>query len=225
MKRLPKSLHSEFQPVKLWAEDLREIIEALGGDSEVNIRSESLEYDSISEFLEERKGRRTSDLMITSDKLSIRVELSTSRAAIFCSSNDHIKTGAFHTIDGILRRCERKPKFLYSYAWSAITTILLQIAYQNSGPTNVKEITDIAAPLSAIWLVFVTFFFINRTSTVIPLQKDAEDGFFKRNKDTIIIGLMCAVAGAAATKAADRIWPSPQPTAEQHGKLPASENK
>ncbi len=115
-------------------------------------------------------------------------------------------------INSILSRCERKPKFLFQYFWvnSSIWVLSISMWLPFLKPFSYLLVAVFCLILS--WFIYVTYVHLWRFSIVQPIHREGRRSFISRNSDAIVIAvisaLLGAVAGAAAIKVADRVWPN-----------------
>jgi hypothetical protein len=66
-----------------------------------------------------------------------------------------------------------------------------------------------------IWFARVLYIRMRKHSAIYPFSRSRRIGFFRKNKDSMIIALsgalVGAIAGVAATKFAETVWPSKSP--------------
>lgn len=219
MEKLDKPLTKDYSPLVMWASDLEDLYDVLRNCSNIELVVDDMKFESVDEFVKVRKGRNPSVVKITASDPYITIELFNRWARLYVSSSQLLASGLFLKIDLILSRCERKPKFFYQYAWALGSTwVLPNIFYLPPlKPFNYLYFWTVGLTFS--WLVFVAFIHLYRFSIIRPMHQEERPSFFQRNIDAIVIAvisaLLGAVGGAATTKMADKVWPSPYPAVER----------
>lgn len=143
-------------------------------------------------------------------------------AHVYVSSSQLVASGLFLKIDSILSRCERKPRFLFSFWWAIIgvwaSSSLLYL--EPFKPYAYLQIWTQMLTLS--WVILVIYIHICRFSSVYPKRKEDRPSFFKRNADSIVIAVVSALLGAVGAKVLDRVWPNTPNTTVERDASPQS---
>lgn len=220
MERLDKPQSKDYGPLVIWAADLTELFSELKNCSNVELIADNVKFDSVEEFIKESRGRNPTNVEITARDPYLTVELYQRWARLYVSSSELVPSGLFLKIDSILSRCERKPKFFYRYLWVLISTWVFPNIFYLPPLKPYGYLGYWVTALTFSWHIYVGFIHLWRFSTVRPMHREDRPSFFRRNMDAIVIAvisaLLGAIGGAAATKFADKVWPSsPNPAVER----------
>lgn len=212
MEKLDKSQSKDYGPLVVWANDLFDLLSELKDSQDFELIADDVKFESIEEFIQESRGRNPSVVKIKVFNPYLTIDLYPRSARLYVSSSKLLALGLFLKIDKILSRCERKPRFCFSYAWVVGGAWVIPNLFYLSQlkPFDYLKIW-VTIPTFA-WMFFVGFIQLWRYSSIHPLRQEDRPSFIKRNTDSIIVAvisaLLGAVGGVAATKMADRIWPS-----------------
>jgi hypothetical protein len=123
MEKLDQSKSKNYTPLVMWAGDLEELFSEIEKHcSNIVFVADDVKYESVDEFIRESKNRSPSIVKITASDPYLTVDLHHAWARFYISSSQILASGLFLKIDSILSRCERKPKFSYSYVWAVGST-------------------------------------------------------------------------------------------------------
>lgn len=204
---MKKKLNGEtrhFVSVKLYKNDLDEIMEIMGTIStNIQISDHEFDYDSIEE-LEERRGQYINDLELTID--SPLFSVTCAGEAKLMRGRERETLAPYLQIQSILKSRIR-PFFALIFNPFVGVVIFLSVL------ASLKYIAPIVLgrllPTIAIVLLYVTilltlvlFFGSHRLggfSRVILLHKHQEQSFWKRNRDTIIVSIFVGIVVAVVT--------------------------
>jgi hypothetical protein len=215
-KALKHKHHSIFGPkVILFKEDLEQLAELFNSNfGEIEIEADGYKLADISEISELKKdiicdfrisGKEKDNYF---DKMSLDISIKSTYISID-SRNDTKCLGVKNKIDEILRSRRRildiRP-FFNSY-WSIIILILsifispfIFIYYKNVINKEHIELYFLVAFLTIPILWLSLFSLSNFIYNSIHLKYSWEEpNFFKRNKDRIIVGILCAIVGSVGT--------------------------
>lgn len=221
MKRLDKHQSKVFGPLRMRPSDLKEIFSLLDGRNGLQLVADDIQYDSLEEFVGEYAGRTPKSLSIKIYEPHLHVALTRTQSRLYASSSDIEACGLFSSVDRILKRCERKPRLLYSL-WGA--TSILSFVFLSTYLLAFNSQKIITLLIQAIvWLWFNWVFFVNlRRHSLIQTDNSTSLSFWKRNSDNIVVALIAALIGATvgafATKFVDHYFPgaSSSPAALSH---------
>jgi len=209
----------KYGPAVLWADDLRDMIDALKGCENILFVADEVQYDSVDEFVSESRGRTARNVSISTEKPNINLDLdgmrtSLSVLSVSISKDELVSLGLFKKLDDLLSRCERRPRWLYKFYTGPLIVFGGIGASRIPGIPEWLSLTIYFATLPVVvWVVFVTEIALRRHSFVRPFFRGDAPGFFRRNKDSIIVAVISAligsIFGAVATKAVDKVWPTP----------------
>lgn len=212
MKRLSKHQTKEFGPLRLGAADLEDLFIALSDAGKIDFIADDVQYDSLSEFVAESKGRVAREVSIKANNPYLTIELRPRGAKLYVSTDDLAATGLYTKLVSIFHRCERRPRFFYSVWWAYGSMSALQGLFLIP---RLKPYAYAATWLTAAnigWILWVMYIHTWKFSIVQPPTTTDFRTFWQRNADSVMVALISALIGAvggvAATKAADRWWPS-----------------
>lgn len=227
MKKLDKSRSKVYGPIVVWADDLFDLFSELKDFSDFELVADDIKFDSIEEFIQESRGNKPSELKIKVRDPYLTIELDSHSARLYVASSQLLASGLFLKIDSILSKCERRPRFIFSSAWSFGGALIAPNIFYLEPFKQYSSLQVFAFAFAFSWMLLVGYIRLRHFSTVVPLRKDARPGFIKRNADGIVIAtisaLLGAVGGAVAAKIADRIWsPSSKVEIERQSPDPGS---
>jgi hypothetical protein len=216
-----KPLSMEYGPLVIWADDIEDIFQILSPCKTLSFVSENMEYNSIDEFVSDRKLRRPKSIKFYTEEPFVNVDIENRSAKVSVSrlsvaKNEIEAIGIFTKLCEICSRCERRPRFIYSKLLYVIIVAVAGISIRVD-----QEYITMALPVdfymstlllaSAIIIPMIISFSLLRSSIIMPIYKIDKTTFFARNKDNIAVALgaamIGAIFGAVATKAVDRVWP------------------
>ena len=103
MKRQRRSILRHYSPIKIYFDDLQEIIAIFERDNIVHeIKTEGFVWDSIEELKD--KERKIVDLTITSSEPYVAVNLRSFETSLFVGDDDIKSAGILHKIDLIIKK-------------------------------------------------------------------------------------------------------------------------
>lgn len=212
MEKLDKPLSKDYGPLVIWASDLEELFSELEKCKDINFVADDVKYESVEEFITVSKGRNPQIVKIKARDPYIDIELYHRWARLYVSSSELLASGLFLKIDSILSRCERKPRLIYRFAlYYGISSIFPAISFLPPLKPYSNPILG-ALLLTLLWFIYVLYIHMWHFSTIRPMHREERPGFFRRNADSIVIAIIAALLGAvvgvAATKMADKLWPS-----------------
>lgn len=202
MKKIKKGIRREYSAVKLYLDDIKKIIAVIEElRCKTTITTDDYEFDSFGEFSKEYKDINSINHLkiLAIDKTAnydISVEVGY-RVYLSMSDNSMRSKGALSDIENILKR-----RFRYNN-WYWVPYIFLISGFVlilNKNAIELLKDKGISAPVYAFLLVFLiilAFWFFYRLcmlhSKIILKYKKEIPGFLKRNKDKILVGIICAI--------------------------------
>lgn len=219
MEKLDTPRTKDYGPLVVWANDLFDLISELKDCEDIELIADDVKFESVEELIQERRGMRPSIVQIKARNPYLYIDLYPRWARVYVSSSQLVASGLFLKIDSVLSRCERKPRFFFSFLWPIVGVWTLPSFFFLAPFKPYAYLQIWTQMLTLSWMVLVGYIHIRKFSSVYPGRKEDRRSFFKRNADSIVIAvvsaLLGAVGGAAATKVADRVWPnSPNTTVE-----------
>jgi hypothetical protein len=216
VKKLDRSQSKNYTPVVLWADDIASILDELSTCKDVELVADDVRYDSVDEFIQHRNGIRPRVTRISASDPSVLITLQPNFANLLVMSSTLISTGILTKIDAILARAQRKPQWVLShFAWvcwlcTGLTWATIGVATALHGGLIWLSIPA-AALLVPIYVGVMSFRYVG---VVHPVKRESRPGFWKRNQDRIVVGLIAAVLGAVVVKGVDWLWPATPPAAK-----------
>jgi hypothetical protein len=217
-----KPLSKRYGPIVIWADDIEEILQILSACKTISFVSENMQYDSIQEFVIDRKMRRPKRIKFYTEQPFVNLDIENRQATISVSrlsvaTNEIESIGIFTKLCEICSRCQRRPKLIYS-KWlyfigiaGGVITVAMDNNTMQIAPTIERYISMILFASGVIILILMPMSLL-RGSIIMPIYKSDKTTFFARNKDNITIALGAAMIGAffgaVATKAVDKVWPT-----------------
>lgn len=214
MKKLGSPQSKDFGPLKLTAFDLAEILRLLSGSGsgKVELIADDVQYDSVEEFVAESRGRVPKVVQIKSSEPYATIDLYSAFARLYVSKDDVAAVGLFAKLESILRAGERQPRVMYSGWWIVLSLWVLQALSYIPVLKPYARVIDTVFLLNSAWVAWAVYIYLRRFSFVQPVMTSDPRTFWQRNSDNVLValisGLIGAVAGVTATKAADHWWPS-----------------
>lgn len=226
MEKLDTSRSKDFGPLVIWANDLFDLFFELKDCKDFELIADDVKFDSIEEFIQESRGRKPSVVKIKVRDPYLTIELYPRWARLYVSSSQLLASGLFLRVDAVLSRCERKPRFFFSFAWPVGSAWIIPNLFYLLPFKPYAYLQIWILVLTLIWMFFVGYIHIWKFSSIHPARIEDRPGFIKRNTDGIVIAVIAAflgaVGGVAATKVADRIWPNSPNIAVERDASPQS---
>lgn len=199
MKAIKKdrTFNKSYRPVVLYIDNLNELLLALDA-GKPEISTSAYQFESVEELKDHFGPQRLFDLKIGSSNPSVSINFSRIDARLYVFGSP-TSAQAFYEIDEILRRCERRPRFLY-HGW----LFLLPSVWWGISQVWDPKFRDIPLSLFLVGisfpLVFWNLFVNTRRHSMIVLQRRHEaSSFLKRNRDAIWMNILSAIGGGLVT--------------------------
>jgi len=196
-------------------------MQALKECKEIEFVVDNTKFDSVEEFVAEVRGQSPREISIKARDPYLNIDLDKFSARLYVSSSQLIASGIFFQLDAILSRCERKPKFVYSYKWTVGSLWILPNIFYLPPLKPFAYLQIWVSVLILTWVLYAMYVALLKHVTTYPVYREYKQSFLKRNFDSVAIAVISAfigaVGGVAATKFADHFWPnSPVVTIEQN---------
>jgi hypothetical protein len=205
-----KSFTKDFGPLVLWREKLNELLLAVNSDK-IEISTEDYSFESLDEVKEHFGQRPINTLKIASLKphMSVTFGKLGSTCWVYASPT---AAQLFLEIDEILKRCERKPRILYSNWISAFAFLPLGVSQMWDPKYNEFPVLLIPALVVFIWIIRATYINL-RWHSVLHMERRYEaPSFFQRNRDQMWMMIISAIVGGlltfAGTQLKEKFYPS-----------------
>jgi len=199
MKKNIKPLINQYKSPKIFLSDLVEIEEVLikGGFSDIKIIADDFEYEGSSELNKVKKP--INSLQINNhNPFYISLKLSSTENKLYIDKDDDLlRQGVFGSIDKILKRRERKIVWFLFYFLLIFSVLVFALPIVIGLVLLVIDF-NIKNFLISLFISIVGFFLtktiINHGPAVFGCEKeDKIKGFWKRNKDKIILIVITAI--------------------------------
>lgn len=202
MKRIKQSPDFDLKPIQIFRDDLEYIESELKNElagSDFSISLGEYEYSSVDEVPDNHK--KVHELTITTTDPYTRIALRRMIANISSTDSSLNTIGALRNIEQRLNKRTRKFRYYIVRPLGIIGSIFLL----GVTPLLALESIPVLARFVLIVLTILTFPFILiaahqffRTYSTVNFEKERK-GFYSRNKDTILVGLIVAVFTAVLT--------------------------
>jgi hypothetical protein len=195
MERLDPSISRDYHPVVLHSDDLTEIVEILQEAGELpEISTTEYRFNSVAEVCDKYQSGRLTLLSIKSRLPYVSLELTRSGSRLYVGSSRPEAAGLFWKIDAILRRSQRQATWIYTFSGSISIAVLFGLGIT---PAFVFHLAAglAAIALSGCWMIWFYMVMARFHSLIILAPRSEIGGFFKRNKDQLVLGLITALLG------------------------------
>jgi hypothetical protein len=197
MKKLVGSYSISLPPLKLFVDDIDEIIHIISEISEnIQIRSENYELDNASDLLN-LDVDTINHLEVESNNPYISAEFSRSGARLYISTDDASSRGILEKIRQICFKRRRRFASFVVKIWPSYVFVFIGVILM-----GISEINRVYFPLGLLaFLVYIFLAIANyivdlRRYSIIVISKSTEHpNFLMRNSDEIIIGVGSAIIG------------------------------
>lgn len=205
-----------YGPIVLYCEDIEEMRDVLNAKEATFFLGGHMSLD-LSALEEKYQGRRLYEMRVYCQEHNISLKMNRQRSAlIFNDSGDSSNIGVYHRVDSILKEAERRPRFIYNRILCLLSPVMVimcllfwaKFRTSMDGLSSTALLLCFALSLSLLWGLYVNIF----QRTVISLtSKYREIGFMLKNKDTLIINTIIAVATALLTLILERAFDATPP--------------
>ncbi len=203
MRKVQKSASKEYAAVRLFRDDVEEIYSLVKKTcGKCSIIVEDSDLDDIKE-IKDIENPNTHVLKINGSDPYFSLELSKSHASIYIGDNSDMKAkGLFAAIDSILSRRGRILRALLSRPIYIAYFITFGFLIFWVLPARSQRINFLVFQSTiAVFFTYMLMWLLGFRQTfeqhsIICLTHSSEAGFFRRNKDTLIVGIIVAVVGA-----------------------------
>jgi len=203
MKKVPQSHGEQLKPVKIYFDDLKEIIDILKTTcKQIKIQTEEYLLDDLNE-LSALKKEILHSLTITGLNPYICLDMTPYRISLYINEDSPESRGLFEKIKEILvRRRRRLASLLHNPILQGISLPItiwgLYNALKMKSPFLIF-LTGVSFLLCIFWWIYGNKDRTQRYTIIIPKYRIESPGFLKRNKDSIIVGIISALTGALIT--------------------------
>ncbi len=202
MKKKLRGEETHFVTLKLYKEDLDEILEIMrAADNKVTIGDDEFIYDSIEE-LQKRKGRVIKRLDLSNSASSLTFTMGNREVKNANSGAGDIETISPYTqIKEILNKCRRKPwdTILHPYLIIPIIVSIFVAAFFSYCYLSEKATVAILTPTILMLVLSLVLHHEGIFSRIVLINKHEEQSFWIRNKDAVIVAVISAIVASALT--------------------------
>ena len=204
MEKKTPSRSETLKPVKLYLDDLEQIVSILKAESsEVKIETDEYKYESLEELVGSKKETIYKLKLICGKWPHVDLNLNSYSVELFISEDEPKLRGVFEKIKEILVKRERIYRRFVSFRWAMIFSLapgiifLGKVVFFPSAPT----------PFSFLWFFIILSLIINlwlrlerdKYSIIVLKHKIDQESFLKRNKDQVWLLIFGAVFGIVGT--------------------------
>jgi len=215
MKKKRSDLSRHLSPVKLFLNDIEEIITIIQSVCpEVNIANRDYEFESFEE-LKENSGHRLKELKISghstvlSNRSYVSLDIKKYDIFLYSGAESEAVVGVWYTLKEFLqKKAGWISRFLNAvvwfwifWIWLLISVILLETTKKYIEVHNIVEPFAIIALGAAFLFLLLSLLKHWRGSIIYLERKHKVSNFWERNRDNIITGLIGAIIGATITLA------------------------
>jgi len=204
MQKLTKSLSEHLPPVKLFLDDLEQIVEILQEVSKkVKISTNDYAFEDLKELVN-KKYESINKLHISISDPYVSLDLESYGISLYIEKDEPISRGLFEKIKQILIQRKRPFGWLLTnwylagiFAGISIPLLIIGIE-KNISSFIILGIIPFGC-IAAIWTVYGLRNQSKSNSIIIPKYKNEAPSFIKRNSDKIILIIFSALAGGIIT--------------------------
>lgn len=200
MKKIIQSYGEHIAPVRVYLDDIQEIIGILRDScEEVLIQTSNNQLDNVDELVSLRKDM-LHDLKIYGRRPYISIDMEPNQIWLFVSEDTPESRGLFEKVKVVLLKCTRPftwllhSSFLNGIAWPL--TILGAVLSWRMNSNLLTAFFAILFLLCVLWVVYGYYDRFNRYTVVVPRHRIDSPNFLKRNTDKIVLAIISALIGA-----------------------------
>jgi hypothetical protein len=205
--RIDPKFHTKYGPIVLWWDDIEEIFEILQTNaSSVELETAQYKFTTLSVAKEHFGDTPQKDFKISASSPFCSFDKDS-----LCIGSGQSAAHIFYNIDKVLKKRERRPKWLHSW-WLGVPAIGLGLPslFLKIPEPYVTVLTGIQVVLSVLYAraIYVTM----KSPMIVHTKRRSEArGFFQRNKDQLLMymitGVVGAVVGFGLSQAKDKYLP------------------
>ncbi|MFZ2098396.1 MAG: hypothetical protein WAV05_17325 [Anaerolineales bacterium] len=200
MEKISDSIFKTLPHLRLYRDEIEELYQFLIGiaDEKVIIETCGYRLSSIDEISQLSKDT-THDIQFSTNKPYIRIRLTAYSGDIYIGKGDVEAEGIASLIENILLKGKTYQPLLHNNPWLSflpVIPLIVGIIMRNIFIIILGSVLFIA---SVVWLSVETHFSVTRYNIIIFHSRKNTLNFWKRNKDQIIMLIVGAVIGIAAT--------------------------
>lgn len=200
MKRKQLSVSTYFPAVTVYLNDIKEIIAILEQyPGEIEIEDEKHKYVSLEELISQRGGHKLESLSIGIYRPHVFVDLKKSilvGSSLHADGNNDTDEGTYLRLKELLKKKTRPASRILNY-YSGLVLFFLLVVGSAVIYWLLSYLAILAYASSISVLMLVAFYFGSGAATRIWLKnKENLPGFISRNKDQLVLNILCALIGA-----------------------------
>lgn len=208
--KVQKTRTKEFPRLNLYLDDIERVVEVFESNTptysiEIN---EELEFETLKDLLEYDKIRTVKSFKIRSANPNVFVHLTGEAARLLIMFDDTISLGIFHRLADILTKCKSQSFQLISRILFLVSVLILGIL-----PSFIFHDTKVALFALLCSLIAFAILIVIWTSQdpknyckIYLVTRENRPGFFKENKDKIILAVISGVIGALVKTVIDLLF-------------------
>jgi hypothetical protein len=204
MKRKDVSIHKNFGPVALYYDDLSRIVGILESNGIDNLKFATDEYEFSSlEELEELDVEFLNNFEINSRGNGFWIHIGKYGTSIYSPKKTGEFYAAFTLVVEYLKKKRRKLRILYSPLFSGLTLGVFPVyLFENIKSMDAYKIliAFLLFLVGALTTYNALVLGIEKANLIFLKRKLENPGFFKRNKDSLILVIIGSIIGAIITK-------------------------
>lgn len=214
MEKIKESWRKEYKPVKLFKDDVEKIINivdkefretaTVSGDKDVTIVVDEFRLDNMEE-LSEIKAEVTNKLYISADCSSLQLNLHGSGTTLYVHDKEDARLmGIASMIDEIIQ--EKQRRFFALVCTELRAFVISILASLLAGVFLVFAVFSRSFILTSLFVIclimivvdYACHSYISRHFSTIEMAYSYErSNFFKRNRDTILVGVIVSIVSLA----------------------------
>lgn len=201
MEKVTKGLRKQYPVLRLYKSDIENIFNLIKGHSgEVEIIAEGFKLDDFSELNKLNK-KQIIDFEIRAHNPYFSVDFSKDAVIIYLSDEDDIgQRGLAEKVNEILSQRRSPLRFLASW-WIYVPLVIIYLISINLIENRTTHVIAFFGFISLTILWGYWGYSINekKHSIIYLYDPSAAPGFFKRNKDSILVAILGAIFGGIVT--------------------------
>lgn len=204
--KIEASYSAKYAPIVLWWDDVAEIFEILKAKaSSVEMETTQYKFTTLDVAREHLGDAPEYGMKFSSSSPYVKLE----SGSLYVGAGP-TSAQIFMEIDVILKRRERRPRWIYS-SWLFVPVVILGlVSFVLKEEATKSMVVAIQVVLTLVYSggVFMT---MKRGLVVYPQRKSEARGFFGRNKDQLLMLVITAVVsgllGFAGSQLKERFFP------------------
>ena len=216
MKKIQRHLGEHLKPVKLYYDDVIEIIEILKeGGGEIEIEADDYMLDSPDEILSIEKPFFTK-LEIRHLNPRVSIDFESNQIWLYAEEDTPVQRGLYDKVKSLLKEKQRTFATIFqSSICSGVYTgasswFLFGIPFNETNKIGSIFIGLLMLCTGILWMVLGHKSQFNYFSIIVPSKKKESPNYWQRNKDQIFVAFIAAALGIIGTIVVTKFF-SPTP--------------